>query len=658
MANFALLAKIGVDTKSLSKGLDSAESKVNKFKSSALGAFTKVAGGLAAIGLGKQIISLSMSAEETASKFDEVLGPSADRINEKIGELKNTIPATREELQNSIATITSIAKAFGMSDEAAANFSLGMTKVSADLASFHNMNPDEVFDKMAAAITGEFEPLKRLGIVINEARLKQEALNLGIGNGKDALNAQQKAITVQNIVLKDMGAALGNAALTSESAANQTKFLKAKVTELGTELGDNLRPIVIKVLAALNVLTEFIRDNADTVVNVTKKLVAYIAALKIVTVILPAFSKALVAFKAASVGASMGTAALTVSLSLLKRAVQSLLAATGIGLLVVVLGELGVAAVNAATKTKGAADTITDSMSDVGEDMSNTIALIEASTKASLDSASANVGLSSSLDDVAGSAKDTAEAYKELEDQIEAYFRKAKEAIDQQREAFLRAKELESIELRAEGKKEQADALDEQIRLTREAIELSDKYGITLAKAAELVKSLKKEEEKESSGKKKIEDLEEKIKAMKLEALRAQADGDKKAQEAIERRAKFAEKIVALMKEYNLTQEQATKLANQTAEGSDFTGMSEEEKRSSLTGEALKKASNVAGKDKDIRFERMADGTFQQFINGRKGDVFTEAQLQAGLQNQIDKDPTEKLLEKINQTLEGKFVSQ
>ena len=55
----------------------------------------------------------------------------------------------------------------------------------------------------------------------------------------------------------------------------------------------------------------------------------------------------------------------------------------------------------------------------------------------------------------------------------------------------------------------------------------------------------------------------------------------------------------------------------------------------------------------------MGDGTFQQFIGGRKGKKFTEDELQKGLQKQIDKESnTETLLEKINTTLEGKFVSQ
>ena len=150
---------------------------------------------------------------------------------------------------------------------------------------------------------------------------------------------------------------------------------------------------------------------------------------------------------------------------------------------------------------------------------------------------------------------------------------------------------------------------------------------------------------------------------MKLKALRAQANGDKDAQASMEKRVELARKIVSIMKEFGVSQEEATSLANKTKEEDP------EQKRSSLTGKDLQKAANIAGKGqagdkssflggKDIRFERDGKGNFQQFIGGKKGEKFTEEQMQAGLQKQVDKDGSEGLLEKINSTLEGKFVSQ
>ncbi len=172
-------------------------------------------------------------------------------------------------------------------------------------------------------------------------------------------------------------------------------------------------------------------------------------------------------------------------------------------------------------------------------------------------------------------------------------------------------------------------------------------------------------EDAEKAKKEKLKKLEEQIKDMKLAALRAQANGDKEAQSSMEKRVELAKKIVSIMREFGVSQEEATSLANKTREEVEKTS----QKKSSLTGRELEKAANMAGKGKagdkstflggkDIRFERDGRGNFQQFVGGTRGKVFTEEQMQASLQKEIDKDGSEGLLEKINATLEGKFVSQ
>lgn len=77
-----------------------------------------------------------------------------------------------------------------------------------------------------------------------------------------------------------------------------------------------------------------------------------------------------------------------------------------------------------------------------------------------------------------------------------------------------------------------------------------------------------------------------------------------------------------------------------------------------LTKPELLKAANKAAKEDGRRFERMADGTFQEFINGRKGKIVTEEQLKKAVEAKIESKPTEKLLEQIKMVLEGKFVNE
>ncbi len=756
--NFAMLARLGLDNSGFKTSLTESQKASKGFAKSVTSVFAKVAAALGGVALGKNMVRLAMDAEEVASKFNTVLGPSAEGVNQKINELLKTIPATRAELQNTIATVAQMGMAFGMSEEAAANFSVGMTKIAGDLASFHNMRPEEVFTKLQAAITGEFEPLKRLGIVINEATLKQKALSLGLSDGVSKLDAQTKAITVQNIVLDQMGAALGDSARTQNSSANQTKFFKAKIVELQTEIGQRLIPVTVKFLEILSPLVKFISLNIDATLKFTRRIIAFTIGVKAASKIMPIFGKNILLYsRMAKMGAS-STAILTLSLRKLALAIKSVLASTGIGLLVVALSEVGMMAMNAATKTGQATDDMTDDLSNLEKDIEDTMRMVNESTQAYKIGSEAQLDYAESSETISEAKEREAREHEELTNQIGTYFKKVREAINAEQDRFILAKEMESLQLRAKGEHAAADALDAQIAKAKEAIAIARKYNLHLFQAQALLKKLDKNKRVEATSTpegqsqsniadkekeiaelqamaakhqdeaaasreyylneiKKIQEkinqaqesgnesaveylkeqgrlivkhlndetianknatanlkerialakeqlnilleadqmlgLEKKIKDMKLEALRKQADGDKKAQESLEQRVKLAERIVGIMKEFNVSQEEATRLANADMEiesSSDSQSRKrksessfdfQSEKRSVLTGHDLRKAANLVGKGKgedgkDIRFEKMSDGTFQQFIGGRKGERFTEGELQKGLQKQID----------------------
>lgn len=497
MANFSLLAKLGLDSQAFGKGLKQSEGKVNKFKGAALGAFSKVAAGLVTVGLGKKIIELSMNAEETASKFDVVLGGAADRVNSKIQELRKTIPATTEELQNSIATVMQMGLSFGMSADAAEKFSLGITKMSADMASFNNLNPEEMFVKMAAAISGEFEPLKRLGIVINEAAIKSKGLSMGLTDGKSAVDAATKAIIVQNIVLDQMGKQLGDAARTQQSAANQTKFFKAKVTELATELGDKLRPMVVTVLEKLHAFADFVKLNAVVITFFTKRLVALLITKKALSILTPGLVRGYKALKGAFIGSAVGATGFKFSLIGLKRAIQGVLASTGIGLLVVALGEIAIMALDSATKVKDGADEMGDAFIDLEAEMAETMGMVESATSSLMNMKNAQDGLASSTMSATEALAKEKEELEAIRTQVDAAFA----AMKKHRQEVGKKQELKSTILRSKGLHDEADALDKKIQLYDEAQRMADRHNIRFDRAlvlAERVRDNAREEDSEA----------------------------------------------------------------------------------------------------------------------------------------------------------------
>jgi hypothetical protein len=305
-------------------------------------------------------------------------------------------------------------------------------------------------------------------------------------------------------------------------------------------------------------------------------------------------------------------------------------------------------------------------------------------------------GAAKSLEGVKAAAKDSAAAFKAIPEEIG-------KAFDQLKSDGADAIKVmgESIEKRADSiSNAWSDMTGQMVEDTEKAaadingIDIDPNAAAGIAAAKEKAAIEAAAAAAEAASKEKLKELEDKISEMKLKALNAQANGDKEAEKAMNKRVKYAEKVVSFMKQFNMTQEEALNLATKLL-GKEKD--SESAAKSSLTGSDLLKASNIAGKGKggrasdfasreaeaglnlagnnpmsgrdgnsssldkaegDVRFERLGNGGYQQFVDGKKGEKFTEAQMQAGLQKQIDKDPTEALLEKINATLEGKFVSQ
>jgi hypothetical protein len=265
MAKADITGRLNLDSTGFERGIQRSKQSVKGFAKSSMATFVRMGAAFAGIGLVKSIVGLGTAAAETASKFNAVFGSAADAMNEKVQELRKTIPSTTEEMQGALATFAQMAKAFGLNSEAANLFSVEMVKIAGDIASFNNLPIEDAFTKIRSAISGEFEPMKSLGIVINEARLKQEALNLAIWDGTGQMSAAQKALAVQAILIKDMGDANGDAALTANSAANQIKFLQKSLKETGTEIGVTMLPAIATLTEAFAKLLGLAKSTMEAV---------------------------------------------------------------------------------------------------------------------------------------------------------------------------------------------------------------------------------------------------------------------------------------------------------------------------------------------------------------------------------------------------------
>lgn len=211
--------------------------------------------GVAAVGavaLGKDMVNIASNTSEALSKTNTVFGKAAAEAIKFSDESAAAYGISKRAALDFTSGMGSVLVAMGDSQDAAAKTSLEYTKLAADMASFNNTSIEEAAEALKASLTGEFEQMKKYGVVINDTRLAQEAQAMGMKKAGATWTAQQKKILSHSIILKDTAQAQGDFARTSGGMANQQRILGARMEDLKGKIGEKLLPVVVKVMGWLN----------------------------------------------------------------------------------------------------------------------------------------------------------------------------------------------------------------------------------------------------------------------------------------------------------------------------------------------------------------------------------------------------------------------
>ena len=257
---------ITANTNELRKEINKANQTISSLKKSAdkgaVGvntAFKKLKTGIAALGIGKVIkdsIQSGMDAIETESLFDTVMGDSKDTVKAWSNDMADALGLSAVNMQRNIGVIYNMTSSMGVAEENALKMSKGISVLAEDMASFYNLDSAEAFNKIRAGIVGETEPLKALGILVDENTVKQVAYSKGIAENGAELTQQQKVLARYVAILQQTNNAQGDLAKTLSSPSNQLRSLKQNVVNLGIAFSNFLMPAVQVVLPWLNALAK------------------------------------------------------------------------------------------------------------------------------------------------------------------------------------------------------------------------------------------------------------------------------------------------------------------------------------------------------------------------------------------------------------------
>jgi hypothetical protein len=253
-----LKLSILAETKQLSDALKGSGKNVTTFGSqiSAFGkkaALAFAAAGVAFGAFAKIAVSSASDLAETISKVGVLFGSSAKEIEIFAGTAAKSLGQTKQQALDAAATFAIFGTSAGLSGQELSKFSIDFVKLASDLSSFNNTSPQDAINAIGSALRGEAEPLRRYGVLLNDASLKQAALSLGIiTTTTQALTPQQKVLAAQKLIFEQTTAAQGDFARTSDGLANQTKIVTAQLENMKTEIGTALLPIVLQLATAFS----------------------------------------------------------------------------------------------------------------------------------------------------------------------------------------------------------------------------------------------------------------------------------------------------------------------------------------------------------------------------------------------------------------------
>lgn len=257
------------DIGNLSAGMDKAASKVGAFgkkveavgkRMSSVGKKMSMAITLPLVAFGAMAVKFGSDAEEIQSKFNAVFKQTAGVVTDWIDEFAGQVGRSKTALKDYAATFQDTFVPLGFVREEAAKLSTRLVELTIDLASFNNASEPETMRALQSAIVGNHETVRRFGVIINQAGLNIELMNMGIKEGAKTATEAEKAQARLNLIIRGTTDAQGDAIRTSGSFANVVKALKADFRDLFEEISKHIIPVLTKIIEKVRGVIGYFKD--------------------------------------------------------------------------------------------------------------------------------------------------------------------------------------------------------------------------------------------------------------------------------------------------------------------------------------------------------------------------------------------------------------
>lgn len=214
-----------------------------------------------------QAVTESNKYQEDLNLFTVALGQYAAEAQNYAEKVSDVMGIDLAQWLRNQGVFNTLLTGFGDTAERAQLMSQNLTQLGYDISSFFNISIEDAMQKLQSGISGELEPLRRLGYDLSQARLEQTALNLGIKESVANMTQAEKAELRYYAIMTQVTTAQGDMARTLEAPANQLRILQAQLTQAARAIGNIFIPALNAILPYAIAVVQVIREIANALAN-------------------------------------------------------------------------------------------------------------------------------------------------------------------------------------------------------------------------------------------------------------------------------------------------------------------------------------------------------------------------------------------------------
>jgi len=273
-----LVATMRMNTKPFAAGAERAKGIVERIKTSTLRIIKSIGPGFvaaiavagvvafakvskAALSFAKDLVNVASAMQEVMNKFDVVFGENRASMKKWSDDFAHMMGRSKRQIAEFLSSAQDLFVPLGFASDAATQMSKQVTQLALDLASFNNMADADVMRDLQAALTGSGEVMKKYGVIVSEAAVKQELMAQGMSKKQAAAASDVAKVQARlNIILRGTTAAQGDVIRSSASYENSMKSLAAAWEDLKGDFGAILLPVATVLLQVLGGLLTIIKQ--------------------------------------------------------------------------------------------------------------------------------------------------------------------------------------------------------------------------------------------------------------------------------------------------------------------------------------------------------------------------------------------------------------